>query len=72
MNLIDLQNRLETLQSEQKQLQQQITQIGANINAYSGAIQECQYWIGVINAEMPEPKPYPAPEVDTSENVLFG
>lgn len=69
MNLTDLQERLAKLQNEQQSLQQQIT---ANIGAYSGAIQECQYWIGVVSAEsVPEPATEPVAEPVAEDNVSF-
>lgn len=39
-----VQARLEKLQSEQVQLQN-------NFHAYSGAIQECQFWLDQLSAE---------------------
>lgn len=67
MNINDLQERLARLHDEQKQLQQQLVTLGANINAYNGAIQECQYWIEMINNRTPET----SSDVDTGDNISF-
>jgi hypothetical protein len=71
MNLTDLQNRLAMLQSEQQQLQQQFTSMGANISAYNGAIQECQYWINAFKAPVPVPAPVETNDTDTGDIVSF-
>lgn len=55
MNISDLQARLTVLQVERQQLTQQLTTIGANISAYNGAIQEVEYMIGLVGAEVPIP-----------------
>lgn len=55
MNLDDLQKRLTSLQGERQQLYDQLAKINMNISAYNGAIQEVEYWIGLVGAEVPAP-----------------
>lgn len=43
--------RLEKLTSEKAQLQSSIAQIQANINAYDGAIQDCEFWLAELEKE---------------------
>ncbi len=51
------QNRIELLTNERAKLQQQIAQMGANVSAYNGAIEEDKFAIAQIEAmEATEPK----------------
>lgn len=40
-----VQKRLEQLKLEREQLAAQINQLTANMHAYDGAIQDCEFWI---------------------------
>jgi len=46
----DLQKRLGLLNSEKEQTKAQISQLQANLNAYIGAIAECEYWLKQIDS----------------------
>lgn len=41
----------EALEARLTQLRQEVEQMRANLNAYEGAIQDCEYWLGVITAQ---------------------
>ena len=64
-----LQNRqqqhqqLANLRSQTEELQQQAQQVANNINAFNGAIQECEHWLDELD-KPPQPAPVtlvPAP-----------
>ena len=40
-----IQLRLQALKKEQVEAQAQYIQLGKNIDAYSGAIEDCQFWL---------------------------
>jgi prefoldin subunit 5 len=39
----------EAIEARLQQLQQEATEIRANLNAYEGAIQDCQYWLAQLD-----------------------
>lgn len=45
--------RLEALKAQRKDLQAKVEQLSCNINAYNGAIEDCEYWL----AQLPEKAP---------------
>ncbi len=47
-------DRIELLTNERTRLQQQIAQMGANVSAYNGAIEEDKFVLAQMDA--PEPK----------------
>jgi septal ring factor EnvC (AmiA/AmiB activator) len=49
----DLEKRLADLRAEQAQIQENIVQLQANLNAFAGAIQDVEYWLSILD---------PAPE----------
>lgn len=56
MNKQELQDRLSLLNNEKEQIKAQITQLQANLNAYVGAIAECEYWLKKIDPPEKEGK----------------
>jgi len=46
--------RLEQLKADQEQIRSQLVQLQANLNAYQGAILECEFWLAASSAETPE------------------
>jgi len=52
----ELQDRLVLLNQEKEQTRAQITQLQANLNAYVGAIAECEYWLKKSDAPEKEGK----------------
>ncbi len=51
-----IQLRLETLKKEQADAQIQYIQLGKNIDAYSGAIEDCQFWLDEFVVQEQEEK----------------
>lgn len=51
MNKDSLSHRMNLLQQQKKLLQEEQIKVAANINAFNGAIEECQYWINQAVAE---------------------
>lgn len=49
----DLEKRLADLRADQAQVQENIVQLQANLNAFAGAIQDVEYWLSILE---------PAPE----------
>jgi hypothetical protein len=49
----EIEKRLEQLKIEQAQVQNNLTQLQANLNAYLGAIQDCEHWLKVLDADAP-------------------
>lgn len=47
----DIEKRMEKLRAEQAQVQANVVQLQANLNAYAGAIQDCEHWLEVLDAE---------------------
>jgi hypothetical protein len=45
----DLEKRLTDLRNDQAQVQANIVQLQANLNAFAGAIQDCEYWLGILD-----------------------
>ena len=43
--------RLTLLRREREQVQGNLVQLQANLNAYDGAIQDCEYWLKVVDEE---------------------
>ncbi len=46
-----IERRLEQLRKEQGLVQANILELQANLNAYAGAIQDCEHWLSVIEDE---------------------
>lgn len=58
-----LTQRLAQLKQGQAELQKQQAKIVADLNAYDGAIQECEHWLSEAEkAEAAQPEAPPAPE----------
>lgn len=62
MTEVQIKERLEKLEQAKQQTL-------ANLNAIMGGIQECNYWLSVVTAPMPEPK---ADEKEKEENQKEG
>jgi septal ring factor EnvC (AmiA/AmiB activator) len=56
INREELEKRLEQLKVEQAQVQANLVQLQANLNAYLGAIQDCEYWINQLEVQEPDAK----------------
>lgn len=70
MSIEELKAHLSVLQDDRQKMQDQLM---ANLNAFNGAIQECQYWIDQINVSAvtpATPEKLPA-EVPVESNVSF-
>lgn len=67
MKKSDFLDRLDLLQQQQQQLKEQFA---ANINAFNGAMQECNYWISILPDEESEVVSLEAPAVDVAEGPL--
>ena len=52
--------RRNELQQKYAELKQQQFQIGLQIEAHHGAVQDCDYWIQQLAAEEPKPEEKPA------------
>jgi hypothetical protein len=39
----------EAIEARLKQLREDATQMRANLNAYEGAIQDCEFWLAVLD-----------------------
>jgi chromosome segregation ATPase len=46
-----LESRLAQLIREQKELQESYEQMGRNIHAYAGAIEDCNFWLEKLREE---------------------
>jgi hypothetical protein len=46
-----LQSRLKQLIDEKKNLQETYEQLGRNLNAYDGAIEDCKFWLSELEKE---------------------
>lgn len=42
------------IEARLEQLRAEVEQIRANLHAYEGAIQDCEYWLGVLTADEAE------------------
>ena len=51
-----IESRMASLVQEQKQLQETYEQMGRNLNAYSGAIEDCKFWLEQLGKEPPVEK----------------
>jgi hypothetical protein len=49
----EIEKRLAQLKTDQVQVQANLVQLQANLNAYAGAIQDCEYWLTTVSAETP-------------------
>jgi septal ring factor EnvC (AmiA/AmiB activator) len=47
----ELEERLAKLHSEQELVRKNLIQLQANLNAYEGAIQECEHWLSQLDIE---------------------
>ncbi len=45
-----IEKRLADLRAQREQVQANLVQLQANMNAYDGAIQDCEHWLSQINA----------------------
>jgi regulator of sirC expression with transglutaminase-like and TPR domain len=46
-----IEKRLAQLKAEQAQVQTNLAQLQANLQAYAGAIQDCEFWLSQIDAD---------------------
>lgn len=49
-----LQERLAMLKQDQALIQQNLIQLQANLNAYNGAIEECELWLAEFDKSEPD------------------
>jgi chromosome segregation ATPase len=49
-----IEQRLAQLKVEAEQVQAHIVQLQANLNAYQGAIQDCEHWLALLAAQAPQ------------------
>ena len=61
ISLQQLQERLALLEQEKKQVEGNLVQLQANLNAYEGAISDCKYWIDIIQNEDLDTLPFVDP-----------
>lgn len=51
MNADTILARIEQLKAEREQIMHNIAQLQANVNAYDGALQDCEYWLEQLKKE---------------------
>lgn len=49
-----LEKRLAMLRNQRQETLQDIENKSANVNAYNGAIQDCEHWLSVLAKDEPE------------------
>ena len=45
--------RLAQLKAEQAKITADVAQMQANLNAYQGAIEDCEFWLAAVSTETP-------------------
>lgn len=55
----DLEKRLADLRADQAQVQENIVQLQANLNAFAGAIQDVEYWLSILEPAQKETESEP-------------
>jgi chaperonin cofactor prefoldin len=51
MTAEEIQARLATLRAEQEKVKETLAQLQANVSAYQGAIEDCEYWLAQLKNE---------------------
>ena len=49
-----IEERLAQLRADQGKVLATIEQLKANLSAYQGAIEDCEFWLAAVSAETPE------------------